>query len=225
MKTIKHLFFDLDHTLWDYDKSARETLLAIHKMLNLNADTSTFLEVFYDVNNQLWHLYNEGKIDREYIKKSRFEQIFEKMGEDVSRSPEASSYFLNECSNKPYLMEDALTALRHLEGRYQLHIITNGFNDSQGRKLRKSGIFDFFDVVVTSESTGSKKPDLEIFLHAMKLAKAKPNESAMIGDNTSTDIKGAKRAGMLAVLYDPSGKKRSMADLSIQSHLEMIQLF
>lgn len=228
MKGIEHIFFDLDHTLWDYNKSAQETLLEIYQQLNLaenEVSKKEFIDSFYKVNDHLWHLYNKGEINREYIKKSRFEQILNDVDADPGQSSQASDYFLNHCSSKPYLLADALTALRYLSERYQLHIITNGFTDSQNNKLTSSGIYGFFKVIVTSESMAAKKPSPDIFHYSLKEANADISTSVMIGDNPRTDIAGAKAVGMYSILYDPSGKKRSMADLSIQSHIELIKLF
>lgn len=228
MKDINHIFFDLDHTLWDYDKSAQETLLEIHQFLELKdseISTKEFIDTFYKVNENLWQLYNRGEIDREYIKRSRFRDILTLVDADPIQSVQASEYFLNHCSAKPYLIEDSITALRYLSERYQLHIITNGFTDSQNNKLSSSGIADFFKVVVTSESTGAKKPSPEIFHYSMGMAGGHSSNSVMIGDNPRTDISGAKGVGMTSILFDPSGKKRSLADVSIQSHLELIKLF
>ena len=228
MKDIKHIFFDLDHTLWDYDRSAEETLSEIFQELELALSGLTlpkFIDTFYTVNSKLWVKYNEGLIDREYIKKERFNEIFAKSGVDPSHSKNASSYFLNNCSLKPYLMDDALTALNYLEGRYELHIITNGFLDAQTRKLSSSGIEKYFNVMVTSECADARKPSPEIFEHSLEKANASRDNSIMIGDNARTDIHGAKEFGMKSVFYDPSGRKKSLADYTIQSHMELLKLF
>ncbi|GAB4232788.1 MAG: YjjG family noncanonical pyrimidine nucleotidase [Ekhidna sp.] len=227
MKGIKHIFFDLDHTLWDYDRSAQETLTDIYDRFHLSEATTIkkFVSAFYTVNNELWHLYNSGEIHRDYIKKYRFEKILSAVGADISFSGEASDYFISTCSTKPYLMPDALTALHYLSGRYELHIITNGFLDSQGRKLGSSGIDKFFKVMVTSECADSRKPAAEIFHHSLRQASAGIHESVMIGDNPRTDIQGAKDVGLKTVFYDPSGKRRSLADFTIQSHMELIKIF
>ncbi|WP_420317559.1 YjjG family noncanonical pyrimidine nucleotidase [Ekhidna sp.] len=227
MKEIKHIFFDLDHTLWDYDRSAQETLLEIYrdlKLSNTELSTKKFIGTFYEVNNKLWVKYNDGLIDREYIKNERFNEIFQATGLDVSLSKKASTYFMSHCSLKPYLMSDALTALNYLSGRYQLHIITNGFLDAQNRKLNSSGITKYFKVMVTSECSNSRKPNPEIFEYSLSQAGALKNESIMIGDNPRTDIHGAKEFGMKTVFYDPSGRKRSLADFTIQSHMELLKL-
>ncbi|MEM0940673.1 MAG: YjjG family noncanonical pyrimidine nucleotidase [Bacteroidota bacterium] len=228
MKSIQHIFFDLDHTLWDYNRSAEETLSEMFDLLELSDSGHTandFFNVFYEVNDNLWHMYNQGKIDRKYIKINRFKEVLEKLGANTSKSLEASNYFMAHCPSKPYLMPDSMTALRYLHEKYSLHIITNGFQDSQERKLKSSGVKDFFDQVITSECIGSRKPSREIFDYSLSQAGASLSDSIMIGDNAKTDISGAKNAGMKSVFYDPSGKKKSLADYTIQSHLELIKLF
>lgn len=227
MKGIKHIFFDLDHTLWDYDRSAQETLGEIfikYKLAKSGVTEKKFVNTFYTVNDKLWHQYNHGEIDREYIKKNRFEKIFQSLGCEVSLSGDASDYFLSHCSLKPYLMPDAHTALCYLEGKYDLHIITNGFLDAQGRKLNSAGITKFFKIMVTSECANSRKPSGEIFHYSLEKAGASKEDSIMIGDNPKTDIHGAREFGMKTIFYDPSGKKRSMADYTIQSHMELLKL-
>ncbi|MEP1035568.1 YjjG family noncanonical pyrimidine nucleotidase [Ekhidna sp.] len=227
MKGIKHIFFDLDHTLWDYDRSAQETLSEIYIQLELSKSglsVKKFVNTFYEVNNKLWVKYNDGLIDREYIKTRRFNEVFTSTGINEVKSEEASSYFLNNCSLKPYLMDDALTALHYLSNKYELHIITNGFIDAQNRKLSSSGITKFFKVMVTSECIDSRKPSPEIFEYSLQEAGATKSESIMIGDNPRTDIQGAKDFGMKTVFYDPSGRKKSLADFTIQSHMELLKL-
>lgn len=228
MRGIEHIFFDLDHTLWDYNKSSHETLAELFGHLHLahsEIELKDFILTFHKVNDHLWHLYNHGEIDRNYIKTNRFNDILVELDADPNKSEEASRYYLEHCSRKPYLLADAITALRFLSEKYHLHIITNGFTDSQNNKITSSGIGEFFKVVVTSESMGSKKPSPEIFYYSVEKAGADISSSVMIGDNPKTDIKGAYNIGMRSILYDPSGRKRSLADVSIQSHLELIKLF
>lgn len=227
MKGIKHIFFDLDHTLWDYDRSAQETLIEIFDQFELSktgTSTKKFIDTFYKVNDALWHKYNIGEIDRQYIKEERFKDILSQVGANDNLSRDASDYFLTHCSTKPYLMPDAITSLNYLGERYELHIITNGFLDAQGRKLNSSGIAKFFKVVVTSECANSRKPSPEIFEYSLQQANANKSESIMIGDNPTTDIRGAKEYGIGTIFYDPSGRRRSRADYSIQSHMELLKL-
>ncbi|MEM6829571.1 MAG: HAD family hydrolase, partial [Bacteroidota bacterium] len=140
MKNIQHVFFDLDHTLWDYDRNAQETLTEIHSDFELEkfVNLEKFIQTFYSINDELWHKYNSGLIEREEIKQSRFSSLFQSFGIDDKDHLKVSDYFIESCSTKPHLMPDALNTLNYLQGRYQLHIITNGFNDTQPKKLKSS---------------------------------------------------------------------------------------
>ena len=184
-----------------------------------------FVDTFYTINSQLWNQYNQGVIDRQFIKENRFVEIFNSVGLNGTHAMEASEYFIEECSGKPHLIPDAIPVLDYLKPKYKLHIITNGFEDVQPRKLNSSGIQHYFEIVVTSESSNARKPSPEIFEFALDQVKATKEESVMIGDNPKTDIHGARDFGMKTVLFDPSGKKRSMADFSVQSLTELTRIF
>jgi len=204
----KYLFFDLDHTLWDYDKSARETLRDLFEAYQLEQKVAFGIgelqEKFFEVNYQLWADYNIGKIDSEYLRTQRFVRIFEELGEDKSLIPaNFTTEYVNGCPQKPYVIDGAFDLLEHLRDRFSLHIITNGFEDVQHVKLEKSGLRKYFDEVVTSERAGGKKPGKEIFEFALKVSKASHQHSLMIGDNIHTDIMGAKGAGIGQVYYNP----------------------
>lgn len=227
MNQVTHVFFDLDHTLWDYDRSSKETLLEIYEQFGVSGFSvpeKKFINTFYTVNDGLWHRYNIGEIDRDYIKQNRFKTIFERLNVDPSIAGEASKYFLNNCSSKPYLMPDALTALNYLAPKYDLHIITNGFLDAQTNKIKNSGIDKYFSTMATSECANSRKPSKEIFEYALTKASASREGSIMIGDNPKTDISGAREFGLKTILYDPSQKRRSLADFSISSLYELLKL-
>ncbi len=202
------LFFDLDHTLWDYDKGARETIKELYEAYQLQEkvafDVEALQEKFFEVNYQLWADYNIGKIDSEYLRTKRFVRIFEELGADIRLIPvNFTSEYVNTCPQKPYVIDGAFDLLDHLTEQFSLHIITNGFEDVQHVKLEKSGLRKYFDEVITSERAGGKKPGKEIFEFALQVSKARIQNSLMIGDNFQTDIIGAKRAGIGQVYYNP----------------------
>ncbi len=226
MKNITHVFFDLDHTLWDYDRNAQETLSEIHSNLELQefVELEKFIKSFYSINDELWTRFNSGLIQREDIQRTRFASLFEKLGIRNENHLEISRYFVTFCSSKPHLMPEAIDALEYLKRKYRLHIITNGFKDVQPQKLKSSGIEKYFEIVVTSDGSKSRKPSPGIFEYALKLVEGKKEECVMIGDNPKTDIHGARDFGFRTILFDPSGKKRSMADATIQSLSELIRI-
>lgn len=204
------IFFDLDHTLWDYETNARETLTELydqHRLHELGVNAfDEFLNNFKAVNQQLWHLYDHGKITSEVIRSERFKQILEKSGiKHDELSLVLSEQYLNECPRKGHLMPHALEALDYLSDRYALTIITNGFEDIQRIKILSSKIESFFDHIVTSQKAGYKKPAPEIFHYAMSMNGIDSSACIMIGDNLLTDIAGAKNASIDTVLFNPDG--------------------
>ncbi|MEX0882013.1 MAG: YjjG family noncanonical pyrimidine nucleotidase [Cyclobacteriaceae bacterium] len=212
MSKYKHLLFDLDHTLWDYEQNVRESLSEIfllHKINSLgNVNFEKFFEAFKEVNNLLWHQFNLGKIDRGELRAERFIRIFNLVKLPLEAIPESmEDDFIIRTSSKPGVIPDAFEVLKYLNERYAMHIITNGFNESQFHKLNHSGLIEYFDLVVTSENSGFRKPDKRIFQHALVKLKTSPSECLMIGDNPHSDILGAKNANIDQVHYNPSAVK------------------
>ena len=208
MPTYQHLFFDLDHTLWDFERNATETLLEMYQEFDIgekgNVGEEEYLRVFREVNKILWASYNEGKIDKQYIREYRFDMMFDRLGIDREEmSDNLGEIYLYRCPTKGHLLPHAQDALDYLASNYRLHILTNGFEDVQGIKLERSGIKHYFETIVTSECTGHKKPSPEIFHHALDRATATLTDSLMVGDNLDTDIAGAMGIGLDSVFYNP----------------------
>lgn len=205
----KHIFFDLDHTLWDYDANATEALGDLFDKHNFKSlglfGKADLANMFFEVNYGLWDLYNTGKIQRAGIRELRFKTIFEKLGADPSHIPiDIEHEYISLAPTKEKVFEHAHVVLDYLSGKYKLHIITNGFNDIQTTKMKSAGLTNYFDVIVTSETTVYRKPDKEIFELAMDRAQASLPQSIMIGDNLASDIAGAKNVGMDHVWFNPT---------------------
>ena len=208
MNKYRHLFFDLDHTLWDYDRNVQESLnelFEIYRLPDLGVSTiDDFYEAFRAVNFSLWSLYNLGKIDKVKLRKERFKRIFEHLGADGLAVPlEMEEDFMRRTSSKPHLFPHSKETLNYLQNEYELHIITNGFNESQAMKMSASGLTSYFRLIITSETMGYRKPDKRIFEYAVDKLQSRPGECLMIGDNPDADIVGAKNAGIDQVLFNP----------------------
>lgn len=206
-KKYRCIFFDLDHTLWDYETNSRETLLELYKGYDLLSkgipEFDDFLNRFKEVNTELWYLYDRGLIDSEVIRKERFKKILEpfhayeeKLSENISRD------YLDLCPKKGNLMPHALDVLNYLIQHYRLAIITNGFEEIQHQKLTSGNLHAYFDHVITSQKAGHKKPSREIFECALQRNGIKNRDAVMIGDNLITDIGGAKNASIDAVFFN-----------------------
>jgi putative hydrolase of the HAD superfamily len=198
----KHLFFDLDHTLWDFDANARATLQQLHLDLNLVSKGIHDFEVFYknyiEHNDKLWARYRKGYIKQEELRIKRMWLTlldFKIADEDLAR--QLNELFLQLLPSRTILFPDTKEVLSYLEQKgYKLHIITNGFEKTQHSKLETSGLAPYFIEVITSEGSNSLKPEKAIFDFAMKKAGTVAQESLMIGDALDVDVLGAMNAGI-----------------------------
>jgi putative hydrolase of the HAD superfamily len=207
MSAYTHLFFDLDHTLWDFERNSNETLADLFEAYQLQQwgdfSVADFLNTFSEVNRQLWDLYNHSKIDQRTLREQRFLRIWKRLGAAGTPPPQLSEDYLAICPTKPHLLPHARETLDYLAGRYRLHIITNGFDDIQQTKIHSAGIGHYFEALVTSQNSGYKKPHRAIFEYALTQTGASTYNSAMIGDNLETDIGGARALGLDAIFYNP----------------------
>lgn len=198
----KHLFFDLDHTLWDFESNAKLTLQELHHTLQLASHGIEDFEAFYERyiyhNTRLWERYRKGFIKRDdlRLKRMRLTLLDFKIGnENLARSMDTQ--FLDQLPMRTLLFPDAIQILEYLRNKgYALHLITNGFESVQHNKLKYSGLTDFFGNVITSEGSNSLKPNKEIFDFAFMKTGAVPQESIMLGDDIEADIEGARNAGI-----------------------------
>ncbi len=198
----RHIFFDLDHTLWDFDTNAKETLMEVYKLFKLEEKGIHPFEDFYTLylkhNAILWDRYHKGLISSEDLKWKRMWRtlLSFKIGDELV-AKEISAKFLDILPTKKILFDYTIEILEYLAGKkYSLHLITNGFEKTQWSKLNNSSLSKYFSHVITSEMSNSIKPAKEIFEYAIEKAGAGLHESIMIGDNPEADIQGAINAGM-----------------------------
>ncbi|MFT4031860.1 MAG: YjjG family noncanonical pyrimidine nucleotidase [Siphonobacter sp.] len=204
----KHLFFDLDHTLWDFERNSNETLAELYQEFGLRqlgvSSSDAFQKHFHLVNAELWQLYDTNQITQSDLRQRRFRQVLQQLACQTEGDCDAwNDWYLAHCPKKPHLMPGAFELLEYLAPRYKMHIITNGFDEVQGVKLSSSGITDFFREVVTSQRAGARKPQAKMFQYAFEAAGCQPEEALMIGDNPETDIAGALGVGMHAAYFRP----------------------
>jgi putative hydrolase of the HAD superfamily len=198
----KHLFFDLDHTIWDFETNSKEAMLDVYNINQLSEkgvpDFDAFFEKYSYHNHRLWDKYSKGQLKQEELRWKRMWLSlldFKIADEVLSRKMGAS--FLEILPDKNKLFPYTTEILTYLKNKgYQMHLITNGFEKVQFNKIEKSNISSYFIEVITSEGSNSLKPNKAIFEHALEKAGASINKSIMIGDNIEADIKGAMNIGM-----------------------------
>ena len=222
---IEHVFFYLDHTLWDFEANSAKTFEFIFNQSKIDVSLNDFLYHYIPINHKYWKLYREEKISKPKLRYGRLKEVFDDLEYTISDDMihHLSEIYIDNLSNYNKLFEGSMEILNYLVSKYQLHIITNGFEEVQLKKMRKSEILHFFDKVITSESVGVKKPNPIIFNHALEVTSATSFNSIMIGDNLEADILGAQQIGMQTIFFNVQNEPFNETTLSVNNLLEIKQ--
>ena len=226
----KHIFFDLDHTIWDFDKNAEETLYELYHIYRLGdiglPAAAIFIDTYTRNNHQLWAEYHTGKISKEELRETRFKRTFLELGLAPELLPLSfEDDYVMLCPTKTNLFAHAHETLQYLAAKYALHLISNGFKESSEMKIAKTGIGRYFTNVIISETVGVNKPDKAIFEHALALAGAEKSQSLMIGDSLEADVYGALNFGIDAIYFNPaSAPMPANVPLQVNNLKELITL-
>ncbi len=210
-KQYKHVFFDLDRTLWDFDASAEVAFERIYEKYDLKSlgipSAHEFHEVYHPLNEQLWVLYRSDQITKDELNRIRFLKPLEHYGiHDVDLADHLSEDYVYWSPRIVRLVPGTMELLDYLKPKYHLHLITNGFQEVQHTKLSGSGLEPYFETLTVSEEVGVKKPNPEIFYYALRKAHATAEESLVIGDEMAVDIDGARAASIDQIFFNPSGE-------------------
>ncbi|MDD5152160.1 MAG: YjjG family noncanonical pyrimidine nucleotidase [Flavobacterium sp.] len=209
MKTntnITDVFFDLDHTLWDFEKNSALAFETIFKMKELAVNMEEFLLFYVPINKEYWERYRKDEISQKELRFGRLKDTFDLMKFTIADDEIVvlSEQYLIYLPTFNHLFDGAVVILDYLKPKYNLHIITNGFAEIQGNKLNNSYITHYFKTITNSEMAGVKKPNPMIFEYALDLAKTQKENSIMIGDCIDADVKGALDAGLDAIFFNES---------------------
>ncbi|OAD42987.1 YjjG family noncanonical pyrimidine nucleotidase [Polaribacter atrinae] len=201
MKDIEHVFFDLDHTLWDFEKNSDLAFQKVFNRNNITIELEVFLKIYKPVNFKYWKLFSEEKVTKSELRYGRLKDTFDVLNYTVSDDliDEIAINYLEFLPDFNHLFDGTFEILDYLKEKYELHVITNGFDEVQHKKLKSSNIHHYFNKIITSESVGAKKPNPKVFNYALDLAKADKDNSIMIGDNLDADVQGALSVGMQAI--------------------------
>ena len=207
--TIKGLYFDLDHTLWDFEKNSALAFKTLFKEYEIGLKLDEFLKVYVPNNTAYWRLYREGKIDKEKLRYERLKTVFDCLNFQASDFLiyDLADAYIQILPEYNTLFPGAISILETLKSHYALHMITNGFKDVQHFKMKNSGLLPYFETITDSSSVGKKKPDPEIFNYALKVGGVRPSEAVMIGDSLEADVEGALNVGMHAIHFMPVFKR------------------
>ncbi|MGC6479018.1 MAG: YjjG family noncanonical pyrimidine nucleotidase [Flavobacteriaceae bacterium] len=201
---VQHLYFDLDHTLWDFEENSKRTFEKILKEHVFPFTLEEFIEVYSPYNHHYWKQYRENRITTAELRYKRLASSFTALAVEISDSQilEISEAYIQGLSTFTALFPGTIPLLKRLQKKYRLHIITNGFDVVQQKKINNSGLGSFFDTITTAEAVGFKKPRPEIFAAARGKRSVLPAQAIMIGDSLEADILGGLQDGMQAVHFN-----------------------
>lgn len=225
----KHIFFDLDRTLWDFDRNSEAALqhiLAEEKLIPRVESFDRFHKVYIQQNAHLWKLYGRGKIKKDELRYERFRATLNKFKiRDEALTRRIGDAYVQLSPRQTALFPNTLETLKELKKLgFNLHIVTNGFQEVQLVKLENCGLHAFFDIIICSEMIGKNKPDPAIFKFAMKEAGALPADSLMIGDDYRNDVAGAIQVGMHAIYFDPEGRNKYNYDWMVKDLAQLPEM-
>lgn len=220
---ITDVFFDLDHTLWDFEKNSALTFNKILPQNGVNVSLDDFLKCYRLVNMHYWKLYREEKVTKEQLRYSRLKETFDRLDYKIEDEliTVLSEEYIRYLTGFNHLFDEAVPILDYLRPKYKLHIITNGFAEVQTGKLENSKISDYFIHIINSESAGVKKPDPRIFNYALTKARVEADKAIMIGDNYEADVLGAKNVGMHTIHFNVHNDAVNEQDVKIDNLLEI----
>ena len=201
---ITDIFFDLDHTLWDFDKNSEMAFDRIFKNKCTEICTQDFIKHYIPINQECWRLYQNDKITHQELRYNRLKHSFDALDfiisdEDINQ---IANDYIEFLTDNNHLFEGAIEVLEYLKPKYKLHIITNGFANVQDKKINNAALSGYFETITNSELAGVKKPNSIIFDYAVNLAQSSKEKSIMIGDDFDADVNGALNAGMDAIFFN-----------------------
>ncbi|BDU23648.1 MULTISPECIES: YjjG family noncanonical pyrimidine nucleotidase [unclassified Flavobacterium] len=201
---ITDIFFDLDHTLWDFDKNSEMAFDRIFKEKYAEIPTADFIKQYIPINQECWRLYQNDKITHQELRYNRLKFSFDALNYVISEENifEIANDYIEFLTDNNYLFDGAIEVLEYLKPKYKLHIITNGFANVQEKKINNASLGGYFATITNSELAGVKKPNSIIFDYALQLANTSKENSIMIGDDFEADVNGALNAGLDAIFFN-----------------------
>lgn len=222
-KNVQHLFFDLDHTLWDFDLNSKLAYEQIFKEHDVSLSLDTFIEIYEPLNLEFWRKFRDNEITKEELRYQRLKAAFDACKFEVSDDQINlfADLYIEYLPNNNHLFPGCIELLESLKDHFEMHLITNGFNEVQRHKIEKAGLDKYFKIILTGEAAGVKKPAPQIFHQAIEMAGATIENSVMIGDSYAADILGAQSVGLKTIWFHTTDQDIPEGEVVVHKLLEI----
>lgn len=202
---INTLFFDLDHTLWDFEKNSALTFELLFEQYKVDIEIDQFMKVYRPINRAYWKKYRDGVIDKEYLRYNRVRETFTALNYDFNETlvVDIVEGYIRYLTTFKHMFPHVSEVILRISTRFDLYIVTNGFKEVQHKKIAKTPIENCFKGIINADEVGYKKPNPIIFNHALEIANRRPEQVLMVGDDLEADILGALNCGLHAMHFDP----------------------
>lgn len=228
-ENIQHIFFDLDHTLWDFETNSKMAISEMYSEFNMQSlgfSLEDFIPVYLRCNEYCWDMYRRNLMNKDLLRHQRFYLALKDFGNpDRQLAKKLGKRYVDLSPSKTAVMPGTYEILDYLYPNYSLHIITNGFQEIQHVKMKNTGIDKYFSKIITSERVGKRKPEPRIFEYALRSTDCKAENAIMIGDDLETDVKGALNSGILAIWYNHKEKFISNSGHPVITHLTELKQY
>lgn len=208
-KTYRHLLFDLDDTLLDIGQAQTVALRSLCEAQAFPFDDAVHAR-FLQINDGLWKAYEEGRVSQAEVLCSRHVLLFKEYGRDVDGAVLEETYRYH-MSQGFQAFDGALALITELKEHFQLYVVSNGVPSIQDSRLRGSGLHPHFRQIFISADTGYQKPQKGFFDHVFaRIPDFSADDTLIIGDSLSADIKGGHHAGIDTCWFNPNGKRNDL---------------